>query len=227
MKTPDIRTPAHIHELEDLLPFYATGKLGAADAARLEAALKDNAELARRLTLVQEERAEAIALNEALRASSPRALDALMARIEAEPRSATHVAASVRKGLIDRFGAMLAALSPRTLAYASAAAVAIIAIQGAVMTQVVGDRPGSASYQTASANDTGSFALIAFAAEAQAAQITGVLKAAGGTIVEGPRASGLYRVRLSTKALPPQEMAQRLAILRNAKGVISSADAEQ
>lgn len=216
-----------IHPLEDLLPFYANGRIGAADRTRIEAALKESPELARRLALIEEERAESIALNEALHAPSPRALDALMAKIEAEPKRAAHVAGAVRQGLMDRIGGMLATLSPRTLAYASAACVAIIALQGAVMTGSLTGPNTAPTYQTASASQAGSFALVAFAPEAKAADMASVLKSAGASIVEGPRASGLYRVRLSATALSKEDIAARLAALRAAKGVVSSADAEQ
>lgn len=217
--------PERVHPLEDLLPFHANGRISAQDRAQLDIALQENAELARRLTLVQEERAEAIALNEAVGAPSPRALDALLAKIEEEPKSPRQLTGTAGRDLMDRLGAMLAALSPRTLAYASAAAVAIIAIQGAVMTQVTGQKPGT--YQTASTVEAGSFALVSFAPDARAAQIAETLKAAGASIIEGPRASGLYRVRLSASALPKEEVATRLATLRAAKGVVSSAEAEQ
>lgn len=228
MSNPEnMNTSGPFDEVEDLLPFYANGRISAPERARVEAALKDSPELARRLALIEEERAEAIALNEALRGPSPHALDALMAKIEAEPKRTAHVVGAAKAGLVDRIGAMLAALSPRTLAYASAAAVAVIALQGAVMTGVVGSRGAGPAYETASAVEAGSFALVAFAPDAKAAQIAEALKSAGASIVEGPRASGLYRLRLSAAPLPKEEVAKRLAALRAAKGVVSSADAEQ
>lgn len=219
--------PENMTDIEDLLPFYASGRISAADHARVEAALQQSPELARRLALIEEERVEAIALNEALGAPSTRALEALMAKIEAEPKQSAHVASAVKQGLVDRLGAMLAALSPRTLAYASAACVALIALQGAVITGALNGPNTAPSYQTASSVEAGSYALIAFAPEAKAAEMAGALKAAGASIVEGPRASGLYRIRLSSAALSKDEVAKRLAALRAAKGVVVSADAEQ
>ncbi|MGL5447162.1 MAG: hypothetical protein ACRDBL_07635 [Rhabdaerophilum sp.] len=211
-------------EIEDLLPFYHNGRIGAADKARVEAALRTNAELRRRLDLIAEEASVAIALNEQLRAPSSRALDALMAKIEAEPKRAAQRIDAARLGIMERFGAFLAMLSPRTLAYATAAAVAIIALQGVVLTGVMpGGGSGSTSYQTASApaQSDGTFVLISFAPEAKAGAIADLLKSLGASIVEGPRASGLYRVRIGDKALPKDEAERILARLRAARDVVA------
>jgi anti-sigma factor RsiW len=211
-------------EIEDLLPFYHNGRLAAADRLRVEAAIRSNAELRRRLELIAEEADAAIALNEALRAPSPRGLEALMAKIEAEPKRAAQRVEAVRQGMAERFGRFLAALSPRTLAYATAAGVAIIAFQGVVLTGVMpGGGSGSSSYQTASAPalGEGTFVLVSFVPEAKAGAIADLLKGVGASIVEGPRASGLYRVRIGDKTLPKDEAERILARLRTARDAIA------
>ncbi|MBN8533188.1 MAG: hypothetical protein J0L51_03770 [Rhizobiales bacterium] len=211
-------------EIEDLLPFYHNGRISAADRARVEIALGTNAELRRRLDLIAEESEAAIVLNEAAGAPSPRALDALMAKIEAEPKRIAQQVGAVRRGLMERLGGLIAALSPKTLAYASAAAIAVIAAQGVVLTGVVpGSGPGSQNYQTASAPaaSDGTFVLISFAPEAKAVAIADLLKSVGASIVEGPRASGLYRVRIGDKALPRPESERIVARLQAAKDVVA------
>lgn len=210
-------------EIEDLLPFYHNGRISAADRLRVETALRANAELRRRLDLIAEEMDAAIALNEAVRAPSPRALDALMAKIEAEPKRMAQQIGAVRRGLMDRLGSILAALSPKTLAYAAAAAVAVIAAQGVVLTGVMpGAGPGSPSYQTASAPSAseGSFVLVSFSPEAKAGAIAELLRSVGASIVEGPRASGLYRVRIGEKTLPGPESERIVARLQAARDVV-------
>ncbi len=124
-------------EIEDLLPFYQNGRISAVDRLRVDAALQASPELRRRLELIAEEAEAAILLNETVSGPSPRALDALMAKIEAEPKQAAHRLDAARHGFMERLGAMIGALSPRKLAYATAAAVAIIAAQGVVITGVV------------------------------------------------------------------------------------------
>lgn len=210
-------------EIENLLPFYHNGRISAADHARVEAALRASAELRRRLDIIAEEAGVAITLNEQLGAPSSRALDALMAKIEAEPKRMVQQIGAARRGLMERLGGLLVALSPKTLAYATAAAVAIIAAQGVVITGVVPGGPGASSYQTASAPalSEGTFVLVSFVPEAKAGAIADLLKSVGASIVEGPRASGLYRVRIGDKALPKAEAERILAQLQAARDVVS------
>jgi anti-sigma-K factor RskA len=79
------------HEIELLLPWYATGTLSQHDAQRVEQALAEDGVLARRYELLLEERAAAVNLNETLGSPSDRAMEKLFAAIDAEeahlPRS--------------------------------------------------------------------------------------------------------------------------------------------
>jgi hypothetical protein len=77
------------HEIESLLPWHAAGTLDRRDAERVERALAEDGELARRYHLVREELAETIRLNEMLGAPSARAMEKLFAAIDAEETSAT------------------------------------------------------------------------------------------------------------------------------------------
>lgn len=210
-------------EIEDLLPFYHNGRLGVAERARVEAALSGDAELRRRLELIAEEAVASIAANEALGAPSGLAFETLMAKIEAEPKTAAQVMGGLKRSIVERIGAALAALSPRTLAYATAAAVGVIALQGVMLSGLVNTGPRGVAYETASAPSvaSGTYVLLSFAPDAKAGQMAEVLKGVGGTIVEGPRASGLYRVRLSDKALPKDEIARIIARLSAASGVVA------
>ena len=72
------------HEIEELLPWYATGKLSGRDAERVEQALAGDRELAQRYELVRRELAETARLNETLGAPSARAMEKLFAAINAE-----------------------------------------------------------------------------------------------------------------------------------------------
>jgi hypothetical protein len=75
------------HEIEELLPWYATGTLSGRDVERVEQALAGDRELARRYELVRRELAETTRLNEALGAPSTRAMEKLFAAIDAEARA--------------------------------------------------------------------------------------------------------------------------------------------
>jgi anti-sigma-K factor RskA len=71
-------------DIEALLPWHAAGTLNRRDAERVEQALSQDAELARRFELVREEMEETIHLNETLGAPSARAAQKLFAAIEAD-----------------------------------------------------------------------------------------------------------------------------------------------
>jgi hypothetical protein len=72
------------HEIESMLPWHAAGTLDHCDAERVERALAQDSELARRYELVREELAETIRLNEMLDAPSTRVMEKLFAAIDAE-----------------------------------------------------------------------------------------------------------------------------------------------
>jgi anti-sigma-K factor RskA len=72
------------HEIEELLPWNATGTLSGREAERIEQALAGDHELAQRYELVRRELAETARLNESLGAPSARAMEKLFAAINAK-----------------------------------------------------------------------------------------------------------------------------------------------
>lgn len=185
-------------EIEDLLPWYANGRLSTADRHRVEAALAEDAELARRLELVREEMTETIASNEAMEPSSARAFDRLMARIDEAPTPLRRFA-SARAGLADRIGGLVASLSRRRIGHVAVAVVVVVAVQAVVLGELLTERTGG-GYQTASQGTsivTGPSLLVAFTPGTTIEAITALLKKNGATIVEGPRANGFFRLRLA------------------------------
>jgi hypothetical protein len=78
------------HEIEERLPWYATGTLSGRDAERVAQALAGDHELAQRYELVRRELAEATRLNETLGAPSARAMEKLFAAINAEEACGDH-----------------------------------------------------------------------------------------------------------------------------------------
>jgi hypothetical protein len=212
------------NEIEALLPWHAAGTLSRRDAARVEDALTHDPELARRYELVREELEGTIHLNETLGAPSARASETLFAKIAAEPKRA----ALPSFNLAARFSDFLAGFSPRTLAYAATAAVLAIVVQAGVIGGVlIHDRDGATSghFRTASAPatqapvETGSFAMIRFAPQASAADITKFLETNKLTIAGGPMAGGLFRVRVAVTGLPKDELARVVKRLQSDKAV--------
>ena len=214
-------------EIESLLPWHAAGTLSRSDAERVERALATDQELARRFELVREELAETIHLNETLGAPSSRAMERLFAKIDAEPVRRQSVS-TVSVGIAARIAEFLTSLSPRTLAFsAGAAAFALLLQAGVIAAVLVGDK--NAGYQTASHGPTataeGAHALIRFAPNATAADITKLLEGNQATLVSGPAAGGIYRVRVAVTGLPKEELARIVKRLQEDKSVAFAAPA--
>jgi anti-sigma factor RsiW len=121
-------------EIEALLPWHAAGTLNRRDRERVERAIAADQELARHLMLVREEQQETIHLNESLGVPSSRAMEKLFAAIEAEG-----VQAPVRRSfdLAGRIAGFLSGFSPRTIAYAAAAATIALFLQAAMLSSLV------------------------------------------------------------------------------------------
>lgn len=189
-------------DIEALLPWYAAGTLRRRDRQRVEEALRGDPELARHVDLVREELAETIFLNESLGAPSARVIDRLMAEIDNES-SATRKHGSLR-GMAARFGTYVASFSPRTLALAASVATLAIAVQAFVLVGVL-TKPGPVEIATLGNSGHGTFAMVRFAREASAAEITKFLQEYQAALVDGPKADGLYRIRIAIKNLASGE----------------------
>src|SRR5215467_8978142 len=211
-------------EIEALLPWHAAGTLSRRDAQRVEEALARDPELARRYALVRDELGETIHLNETLGAPSARALDKLLASIDAEPARGQ---ASFNIGT--RVSEFFASLTPRTLALASGAAALAILVQAGFIAGVMLKETKS-GYQTASAPttapDAGTFALIRFAPQASADDVTKFLETNKLSIASGPTAGGLYKVRVAVTGIPKAEFARIVKKLQEDKvvGFIATTD---
>jgi len=208
-------------EIESLLPWHAAGTLSRRDAERVERALTEDKELARRFELVREELGETIHLNETLGAPSARAYGKLFAAIAAEPgKRKAH-----RFDFDGWIAEKLSAFSPRTLAWSAAAAVLAIALQAGLLAGMfVSERGGI--FETASRGDTaivqGSYALVRFNGGASAAAITKFLETHKAVLVDGPKAGGIYRVKVAPIALSKGELAQVLERMRADTAVVAS-----
>jgi hypothetical protein len=195
------------HEIEALLPWHAAGTLNRRDADRVEQALAADRDLARQYDVVREELAETIHLNETLGAPSARAMEKLFAAIDAEEARSPRRKRSF--DLASRISEFLGGFAPRTLAWSATAAAVAILLQAAVITAVVvkDQQGGSGTFSVAGVE--GPYAVVGFAPQATAAEITKFLGAYKATVVEGPMKNmggNNYRVRLGNTKLPPEEV---------------------
>jgi anti-sigma-K factor RskA len=213
---------AEREEIEGLLPWHAAGTLNRRDAQKVEQALAGDADLATQYATVQQDLVETIGLNESLGAPSARAMQKLMADIEADTATSRRTQKSFNFGawLSDR----LSSFSPRTLAWsATGAAFAVVLQAGLLAGMFVTDRPGGSFFSTASVQSNqvvrdGTYAMISFAPQATAGEITKLLETYKIAVVEGP-SGGVYKVRLAVTSLPKEEVAKVLKRLQDENSV--------
>jgi anti-sigma-K factor RskA len=209
-------------EIETLLPWYAAGTLRRRDRQRVEDALRYDPALAHHADLVREELAETISFNESLGVPSARCMDRLMAAIDAETTAARK--RNSTRAIAGQFAALIAGFSPRTLAFAASFAVAAIALQTFFLVSMA-TKPQT-PFETASLNPTvtghGTFAMVRFAREASAGEITRFLEEYQATLVDGPKPGGFYRVRIAMKSLAKEELARIVSRMRQERVVESA-----
>jgi hypothetical protein len=190
-------------DVELLLPWHAAGTLSRRDAARVEAALANDNELAARYEMVREELGEAIRLNETLGAPSARAMQQLFDKIDAEPARAQKTSLG--------FGAWLtnfvAGFQPRTLAYGATAAALAIVLQAGILAGVF-VKEGGVGYTTVSLPQVqdGAFVSVRFNPQASAEEITKFLSDNNAKVVGGPAAGGMYKLRMADRSLSESEL---------------------
>lgn len=210
-------------EIEALLPWHAAGTLSRREAQMVEQALAADADLRTQFETIREDLSETIVANESLGAPSARAMQKLMADIEADASTARRVKSTFNLGewLSDK----LSTFSPRTLAWsASAAALAIVLQAGLLAGMFVNERQGGATFDTASVSvkseivKPGADALISFAPNATAAEITKLMQNYKMAIVEGPTGE-MYTVRVAVTGIPKDEMAKVIKQLQDEKVV--------
>ena len=212
---------AEREEIEGLLPWHAAGTLSRREAQKVEQALADDADLATQYATIQQDLVETIGLNESLGAPSARAMQKLMADIEADVSTARRAQKSFN------FGAWLSdkvsSFSPRTLAWSATAAALAVVLQGGLLAGMfVSERQGG-NFLTMSAPveqvvKDGTYAMISFAPQATAGEITKLLETYKISVVEGP-AGGVYKVRLAVTSLPKEEVAKVLKRLQDENSV--------
>ena len=192
-------------DVELLLPWHAAGTLSRRDAARVEQALANDNELAARYEMVREELGETIRLNETLGAPSARAMQQLFAKIDAEPVRTPKVSFNLGAWLTE----FVTSFQPRTLAYGATAAALAIVLQAGILAGVF-VKDGGVSFTSASLtlNEDAAYVAVRFNPQASAADITKFLADNKATIVGGPVAGGLFKLRVSNSAMSDGELSE-------------------
>ena len=212
-------------EIEALLPWHAAGTLTRREAQKVEQALATDADLAAQYATIREDLAETIVANETLGAPSARAMQKLMADIEADASTARRARTSFNLGAW--LSETLSSFSPRTLAWsATAAALAVVLQAGLLAGMFVSERQGGALFDTASYHDVtksvpdnGTYAVMIFAPQASIGDVNKLLETYKIDLVDGPKAGNTYTVRLSMTGMPKEELARLVKQLQDEKSV--------
>jgi hypothetical protein len=194
---------AHDEELELLLPWYVNGTLDAARRRHIDEALAHDGRLRRALALAREDQEAVVETHELIAPPSNAPLDRIMAEVAGAGRARQH---ALKLSLADAFKGFLVALSPRTLAVATAAMAVVIAVQTATigLMSLKGPGPELASVEPGGQAENTARFIVGFAPGATAQQITALFDGAGLKIISGPAGGGLYIVEAAlTEATGP------------------------
>jgi anti-sigma factor RsiW len=209
-------------EIETLLPWFVTGKLAEAERVRVERYLAAHPDVARQVALAREERAETITGAESFGVPSRTSFDRLMAEVDRQERRQAGLLQSFAPYL-ERIADWIGGFSRVQLGGLAVAAALLLAVQAVTVTYLM--TGGGATYQTASAPpdiapERGTFALVSFRPTATAQEITAMLAEFGAQVVEGPKAGGIWRVRLSAEPLAAADAEARIASLRAKTAIV-------
>jgi anti-sigma factor RsiW len=198
--------------IEQLLPWYVTGKLEASERLEVEAALKRFPELRAQLDLIQAEMAGTVKLNEAMAMPQADATERFMDLVQKDMQRPAPAKPQPFKGLLDWLTLQLAG-PPR---WAVAAAVLAIVVQAALIGGLVVERQ-EGGFHTAGGGETrseGTLVLARFSDGVTLAVLTERLAAQGITIVDGPKAGGLFTLRIGPDGMSVAERDKKIADLK-------------
>jgi hypothetical protein len=202
-------------DIEKLLPWYVTGRLGRADTSKVQSYLSQHPDVLGQLDLIRAELQETVRANEAIGWPPSGMRDRLMASL---PPTRGRLSGRWLSSLVDFFTMPTA----RGVQWAAFVAALFVLAQAALITSLL-VRSSDQTYQVASgaSQADGLSALIAFSDDAKAPAIERLLAEFDANIVDGPKPGGVYKIRLRTldKSRPTQDallskLAERRDVVR-------------
>jgi hypothetical protein len=188
-----------MNRFDELLPFYVNGTLADADREWVDAYLREHPQAAAELegcrTLQARVRADVPAV------SSEVGLERALARIRREGPAPQLPRRAARPSAWQRLGDWFSTLAPQpVLKPAFAVALAVVAVQGVVIVQMVSERDDEASLMRSprptAVVEQGPYLKINFKSEAREADIRMLLVEVHGSLAAGPGQLGDYYVRV-------------------------------
>lgn len=183
--------PLEPQDIEELLPWYVTGRVSREEARGIEAALKTMPDLADKLSQVQRERDAVARAAETVEPAPPETLQRLLQQVE-----------TTRQWRVPRIenqgepGAWLKGAFGRNAVWQAAFAAACVAIVALGIRLYNPTAPGEFGVAGNINQAESATLLVAFQPTAAAADIAAVLTALNANIVDGPKPGGTYVVQV-------------------------------
>lgn len=182
--------PLEPQDVEELLPWYVTGRVSREEARGIEAALKTMPDLADKLAQVQRERDAVARAAETIEPAPPETLQRLLQQVETTrqwrvPRIENQAAGGWLKGTLGHNVVWQAAFAT--------ACVAIVALGVQLYNLPASDTFGVAGDIN---HASGATLLVTFQPAATASDISTLLTEMDATIIDGPKPGGTYVVQI-------------------------------
>lgn len=200
-------------EIEQLLPWYVTGKLDADDQRQVEAYLAEHRDLDDQLSVVRDDHDAVISMNENIATPSSEGFDRLLAKIDAsEPAQPSSSPGSFIEAVRDLFGVY----GSPTLKLAAGAVAVVFVAQTIAITALLTGGSEKAPYETAFVSEEGQTPdlLISFTSDTTVTEIEAVLAEIDGVIVGGPKPGGTFEISLRAEPKSDEHVQQVIAKLR-------------
>jgi anti-sigma-K factor RskA len=183
--------PLEPQDVEELLPWYVTGRVSREEARGIEAALRTMPDLADKLSQVQRERDAVARAAETVEPAPPETLQRLLQQVE-----------TTRQWRVPRIenqghaGGWLKGAFGRSVVWQAAFAAACVAIVALGIRLYNPTAPGEFGVAGNINQAQGAIVLVTFQPTATAADIAAVLTALNANIVDGPKPGGTYVVQI-------------------------------
>ncbi len=208
--------PLDPQDVEELLPWYVTGRVTREEARGIEAALKTMPDLAQKLAAVQRER-EAIARgSEAVEPPPPDNLQRLLQQVETTRQLRMPKVEAAASG-----SDWVSAVFGRRIVWQVAFAAACVAI--ALMGIRIYDPATSPGFGTAAGingAEAGATLVVTFQPAATNADISSLLAALDMAVVDGPKPGNAYVLRLPSAA--PEDISTAMERLLERKDLVQT-----
>jgi anti-sigma-K factor RskA len=184
--------PLEPQDVEELLPWYVTGRVSREEAKGIEAALKTMPDLADKLAQVQREREAVARAAEVVEPAPPETLQRLLQQVD-----------TTRQRRVPRIenrgeaGGWLKGAMSRSAVWQAAFAAACVAIVALGVRLYSPPAPGEFDVTTSIGGTNGATLLVTFQPAATAGEIAALLTGLNATVINGPRPDGTYVVQAS------------------------------